>query len=88
VREEEGCLVNPLPNLRKRKVEIAGEKTSLKKCNEKLGETEAGGWMCSECDKVCPESIESWQYHLQQLAITPPEERINYLYKYLKAKDK
>jgi len=24
-----------------------------------------------------------WKYHLQQLAITPPEERINYLYKKL-----
>lgn len=34
------------------------------------------------------EKRRGWQYHLQQLAITPPEERINYLYKYLKAKDK
>jgi len=29
-----------------------------------------------DCGKV-------WQYHLQQLAITKPEERINYLYKHL-----
>lgn len=31
----------------------------------------------------CQFTVSDWQYHAQQLAITPEEERIDYLYKFV-----
>ena len=39
------------------------------------------------CKKGCPsKEVKEWMLHLQQLAITPEKDRIDYLYKFVKTK--
>lgn len=46
------------------------------------------GYFC-ECGAMgIPALGPSWQYHMQQLALTPPLERIDYLYSFIENMDK
>lgn len=38
---------------------------------------------CRNCDAILDNQTYCWQYHIQQLVLTPEDERIDYLYSFI-----